>query len=91
MLTFASDGSLTATGIVTFSRGLLLSLTVKEEVIVPFSDVVPDQALDLSTSKSAISLSRFFNWTGFTLKAPYLASLETVSYTHLTLPTILLV
>ena len=54
MLTFASDGSLTAIGMVTFARGLFLSLTVKEEVIVPFSDVVPDQELDLSTSKSAI-------------------------------------
>ena len=80
MIIFASDVSLTATGIVTLPRGLLLSLTVKEEVEVnvPFSGVVPDQELDFSTSKSAISLSRFFNWTGLTLKAPYLASLEII-------------
>ena len=34
MLTFASDGSLTSTGIVTLPRGSLKSLTVKEEVVV---------------------------------------------------------
>ena len=79
MIIFASLGSLTFTGIETLSKGLLKSLTVKEEDNVPFSDVLTDHSLIvLSTSKSAISLSRFFNWTGLTLKAPYLASLEII-------------
>ena len=49
MVIFASDVSLTVTGIVTLPRGLLLSLTVKEEVIVPFYDVLPDKELEFST------------------------------------------
>ena len=78
MLTFASDVSLTDIGIETLPRGLLKSLTVKEED-VPFSEVVSDHSsIVSSTSKSAISLSRFFNWTGLTLKASYLVSLETI-------------